>query len=378
MDSYDYIIAGGGCAGLSLVMHLIQTGAATSGNILLIDKAPKTVNDRTWCFWEKGEGLFEPVVSHRWERLWFYGTGYADCKQILPYRYKMIRSLDFYNYCHAHIRAQDHITVLYGEIEHINSEPLQDASVVVNGQTYQGRYIFSSILPENPVLGKKDFYLLQHFKGWIIETPGSVFSPGEATLMDFRVGQQRGTSFVYVMPFSPVRALVEYTLFTESLLEQQDYEQGLKNYISDILHISDYQVHEEEFGIIPMTNFHFRSRENQVYYIGTAGGQTKASSGYTFQFIQKQSRQIAASLLETGVPPAAGSGSKYQFYDSVLLNVLATGKLPGDRVFTDMFRRNPMDRIFRFLDNESSLLEDLQVISTLPTMPFLKAGWQQL
>jgi lycopene beta-cyclase len=48
-----------GCAGLSFAVHLIQSGKFSDKKILLIDKAPKIQNDRTWCFWENENGFFK-------------------------------------------------------------------------------------------------------------------------------------------------------------------------------------------------------------------------------------------------------------------------------------------------------------------------------
>ena len=57
--------------------------------------------------------------------------------------------------------------------------------------------------------------------------------------MDFRVAQDHGTTFVYVMPFSANKALVEFTLFSPSLLEQDAYDEGLRDYVKDYLNITD-------------------------------------------------------------------------------------------------------------------------------------------
>ena len=54
---YDYIIAGAGCAGLSLAVHMIHSGKFSDKKILIVDKDDKQKNDRTWCFWEKEPGL---------------------------------------------------------------------------------------------------------------------------------------------------------------------------------------------------------------------------------------------------------------------------------------------------------------------------------
>src|SRR4051812_4932881 len=111
---YDYIIAGAGASGLSLLVHLINSGKFSSKKILLTDLAPKTKNDRTWCFWEKEPGLFESVVYKRWHKLWFHSSTFSSLNNIDPYTYKLIRGIDFYNYCFSLIEKEKNITVAYG------------------------------------------------------------------------------------------------------------------------------------------------------------------------------------------------------------------------------------------------------------------------
>jgi lycopene beta-cyclase len=220
--------------------------------------------------------------------------------------------------------------------------------------------------------------LLQHFKGWVIETDGKEFNEDRATLMDFRPCQQNGTTFCYILPFSSKKAVVEYTLFSKSLLSLPEYDLQLKEYISNILQIKSYNIIEEEFGVIPMTNFSFPSRQNNIINIGTAGGRTKGSSGYTFRSIQKQSQHIVQQLLNNEDPVSKKEPARFTFYDSVLLNILYNNSLPGKKVFTDLFKKNPTASVLKFLDNESSLTEELKIIASLPTWPFLKAAIDQM
>ena len=110
--------------------------------------------------------------------------------------------------------------------------------------------------------------------------------------MDFSISQQYGTTFMYVLPIAPNKALVEYTLFTEELLNDATYTIALKKYIQENLGIEEYAITHEEFGQIPMTNFTFPNQQGNIIYIGIAGGQAKGSSGYAFQFIKKQNELI--------------------------------------------------------------------------------------
>ena len=376
---YDYIIAGAGCAGLSLAVHLIHSGKFSNKKILIVDKDDKQKNDRTWCFWEKKPGLFESVVFKKWEKTWFHGDKFSRLLELSPYQYKLIRGIDFYTYCFNLIKQQSNFEIRTGDIKEIRSEAGK-SWIQVGDNFFFTEYIFNSIIFSKPVLKKNEYYLLQHFKGWIIKTDKPAFTPLEATLMDFRVSQQQGTTFVYVMPFSETTALVEYTLFTEKLLDPLLYDEGLKEYIKDFLKIDSYKIIEEEFGVIPMTNHKFTSVQGNIINIGTAGGQTKASSGYTFRFIQKYSARIVENLIKRNNPFIAlpGGPKKFRFYDGTLLHILKHNQLPGDKIFTQLFKKNKPLQVLRFLDNESSFSDDLKIISSLPTLPFLKAALKQL
>lgn len=383
-QGYDFIITGAGCAGLSLLIRMIDSGKFTDKKILLVEKEEKIKNDRTWCFWETENEIFESIVYKHWDKMWFHDIGFSKLLDILPYQYKMIRGIDFYNYCFKIIQQQKNIDIVYGDVQAIKNVQKDSfgennkALLLLNGEAIEADYIFNSILFEKPLLKKNEQYLLQHFKGWVIETAKLSFNPDEATMMDFRVEQQDGTTFVYVMPFSETKALVEYTLFTKNLLEQHQYDEALKKYITNYLGIENYSVLEEEFGVIPMTNYKFPSNQNRIINIGTAGGQTKASSGFTFKFIQKQSKAIVDQLIKSGNPIVQTASKRFQFYDSVLLNVLANKKLTGRQIFTPIIKKNRPQHLLRFMDNESSISEDFKIISALPTWPFLKAAIKQL
>src|SRR5438309_10959702 len=127
-----------------------------------------------------------------------------------------------------------------------------------------------------------------------------------------------------------------------------------------------------------MTNFRFSEGQNNIVNIGTAGGQTKGSSGYTFNFIQKHSKALVEELIRCGDPFISPASSRFFFYDSVLLNILYRKTLSGERIFTDLFRKNKPATVLRFLDNQTSLPRDLSIIATLPFRPFLKAAMEQL
>ena len=343
-------------------MRLANAGYLSDKKILVYERSAKTLNDRTWCFWEKGDGYFEEVLHHSWDAVGFYSHEFSSDLSLAPYRYKMIRGIDFYRHCMGVLEKFPQVEFRYEEVSSLDS--IKRLAPIVFSSLYDPA-------DKDP----KATHLLQHFKGRVVETEQDFFDPGKATLMDFRVDQRHGTTFAYVLPLTTRKALVEYTLFTDRLLTTEQYDQGLDEYMDRFLKIGSHKVIEEEFGVIPMTGQSFPFYRNGMYQIGTAGGQTKASSGYTFQFIQKRSELIAQALLSgKSLLDLPADAARFMFYDRVLLDVLAKGYWPGDRVFSRLFARNPVQRVFSFLDNESALGEELKLIASLPTLPFMRAA----
>jgi lycopene beta-cyclase len=199
--------------------------------------------------------------------------------------------------------------------------------------------------------------------------------------MDFSVSQENGTTFMYVLPTSETEALIEYTLFSPSILKKETYVRELKKYIKDVLKIENYTIEHEEFGVIPMSLAKFEKNPKlNIINIGTSGGYTKASSGYTFQFIQKNVLEIVKNL-KTGKKPVQKLSFKdkvYRWYDKTLINVLLTKKMTGKDVFTIIFKKNSTMKILAFLGNESKLVDDIKIMNSLPKLPFIKAGIKSL
>ncbi len=387
---FDYIIAGAGASGLNLAYALNQAGL-TDKRILLIERARKAVNDRTWCFWEAGDNPFESIVYRKWDRLAFHGDHFDQVFTIAPYQYKLLRGIDFYQYMDRWLAQQPNIERVQADVLDIKTAADGDsATVTTTDQTYSSAWVFSSIQPAalsaeplafSPQLSARrpQHFLLQHFKGWMIETEHDTFDPDVATLMDFRVPQPlpRDMRFVYVMPFGPRRALVEYTVFSPAVLPNEEYRTGLRDYLRDVLHLDEYAIQEEESGVIPMTDAPFDAFSSpRVMNIGTVGGRTKPSTGYTFLRIQAHSRQIA-QLLKTKGNPYVQDGfahKRFRFFDSILLNVLDQNRRIGKTVFTELYQRNPAQRLFKFLDEQSSLGEELQVMLSTHLPTFARAA----
>ncbi|HEV7348497.1 lycopene cyclase family protein [Telluribacter sp.] len=376
MKRYDYIIAGSGLAGLSLAYYINQS-ILRNKSILIIDKEAKTKNDRTWCFWEKGDNhAFDPIVFRSWKQVYFYGAkGFAKALDLGDYSYKWIRGIDFYNFVLTDLRTNPNITFLTATIERIR-DTANGGFVITDEGQFMADYVFDSVTPlklDNP----QRHNMLQHFKGWEITTPQAAFDPSCPTMMDYRVEQNGvGVRFGYVLPIDTHRALVEYTLFSDKLLQPAEYDAELHTYIRDYLKIEDFSIEDEEFGVIPMTDEPADDKNlKYVIRIGTTGGYVKASTGYAFSRTQRSTQLLVGQLLTAGVPLRQKKTIR-QFFkglmDSTFLNVLLYGRHPGKNVFTRLYKRNPTPRLLAFLDEDTRLVDDLRIMSTVPLVAFTR------
>lgn len=343
-------------------------------SILILDKSAKTENDRTWSFWSKQADVFDSIVHHQWPILSYLSDRIDLTKNVQPYLYKMIRGIDFYNFCLDHLQTCANIELKTATISGYREH--EDQVTVATPETVYHAYTVFKSYPEK-LDALPDHFIWQHFKGWIIQTPTESFDPDRAIFMDFRVDQGDETRFFYVLPTSPTRALVEIAIFSEKIPEPSYYDRFIKSYISEKLDIDNYEILEEEVGAIPMTTHDFRSHDtDRIRGIGTNGGSVKASSGYAFTRIQKNTQRIIQAL-KNG-ESFVGTHTRHDFYDKVMLNAIVTGKTTGKDVFDGLFRRVDVKTILRFLDGEATVLDDLKVFTGPPTYPFLKAFVEEL
>ena len=377
--TYDFIIAGGGCAGQSMLYYLLES-TLKHKSILIVDKEEKQSNDRTWCYWTKTSTAFSPIVFKRWSSLSFADDQGAFSQSIHPWRYEMLRSSDFYALIQTRIRQFPNVDVLKGTIQKIACQENQPF-IQVDGIQFSANWIFDSCYHLASVKEQFEqtyFFQLQHFQGWVIETPEDSFCTDQAMLMDFRTPQQDDARFFYILPFSSREALVEYTIFSAELLNSAEYTNAIKNYISNVLQLSEYKIREKEYGIIPMSNMPVQGYEHpRIIPIGIRGGAAKPTTGYAFQTIQERTRSIITQL-EAGnnTIELPQTKARFQFYDRLLLSIIEQEGKQVKPIFSQLFRNNRMISILSFLNEQSKWWEEIKIFSRLPKAPFLRALFQ--
>lgn len=356
---------------------MMVSGKFEDKTILLLDADLKKTNDRTWCFWDESN-LFDEIVSKKWNYALFADKDLKRELNLEPYQYKMIKGSDFYSLVFQAIAK--HSNIHFANQKVLDFQELGNHCVVkTDFESYTCNKIFNSIF--NPELVKKQIkypLLQQHFVGWFIKSKEAAFHPDCATFMDFSVEQKSNTRFMYMLPTSDTEALIEYTLFSKELLPKEEYETEIKKYIAK-LGITDYEIIEKEHGTIPMTSYKFwQQNTKNIINIGSAGGWTKASTGYTFKNTVKKSKDLARFVQTENDFRKFHKKDKFWFYDLLFLDVLAKRNDLGHEVFSALFKKGSPALIFKFLDEETSISEDLKVIWKCPKGLFIEALFQRL
>jgi lycopene beta-cyclase len=341
MKQYDYIFTGTGLSALMTVYEMVLSEKFSGASILLLDENPKKTNDRTWCFWDV-ERAFASTVSIKWDHALFANSEFSRNLELKPYQYKMIRGLDFYQFIfdaiskHAKIDFSNEKVLDFVDLGH-------QCEVKTEGEIYSCKKVLNSIFDPELVKKQSKYPLLQqHFVGWFIKSKEEVFLEKTATFMDFSV-------------------------------EQKEYESEIEKYIQK-LGISDYEIIEKEQGNIPMTSYQFwKKNSKNILHIGSVGGWTKASTGYTFKNAIKKSKALVGLLSTETDFTKTYKRDKFWFYDVLFLDVLFRKNELGSKVFSALFRKGNPTLIFKFLDEETSFWEDIQVIWKCPKGLFVRA-----
>jgi len=412
--TYDVILAGGGAAGLSLACLLAEPRWAGL-RILVIDAQTKKGQDRTWCYWEKGTGPWDELLSRRWEAMDFFGPeGREIPLDLRPYSYKMLRSGDFYAHADRIIAQAPHVDRWQARIEsytqaengdvllHLQpTDPVGNPPAGNPPTTVQAPLVLASTSLEGwEEEARQGLWLEQHFAGYFLRTRKDLPRHDRGTLMDFRVEQVGGyPCFVYVLPLEPRYALVEYTVFSPQAWPLEAYQPQLEAYIQEYLGLGPdgYRVEEVEQGRIPMCTWDFGAAWQRRYPnleglvpVGVMGGLARPSTGYTFRNIQQHNqtllRNLAQALLPTGGLArvsswrnrlAYRSPSRFGLYDQALLRVLVEQRYPGARLFERLFAGNPTLDMLAFLDGESRLVAEIGIMNSTPRriMAAAMLGW---
>jgi len=351
MKEFDYIIIGGGCAGLSLAYELDLHSKLKDKTLAIVEHRDEYKRDKTWSFWKVSPHNFEDCTIKSWDNFTINIPSHlkhVDCKN-MPYQ--TIDSGLFYQKIIDKIKQNNNI-YFFKNINEVNTE---------------NSFIFNSV--GDKIDNKSSLW--QHFSGIEIETSKDFFDEKIFNLMDFDCDQKNSVHFFYTLPFSKTKALIETTWISDlNNTSLNDYDIQLKDYIEDKLKIKNYKINYKETGAIPLFHPNNIKKLNQIE-IGTVGGMTRLSTGYTFLNIQEQSKYIRKNIENIKDTKIFSIERKYEFLDNIFLKVLKKNPERMAQIFYKMFNSSP-NTVINFLSNKSNILEDISIISKMPKWVFLK------
>ena len=171
-------------------------------------------------------------------------------------------------------------------------------------------------------------------------------------------------NFIYLLPFSNNRALVESTYFSPEIYDEETYIQDIKEYIHKKFRIDHFDYKYEEFGVVPMGKIHRKSLKN-VYKIGIAGNWNRLSTGYSLQNAFIYSKHVVDQLLDNNSPTIK---EKYllNLLDNIFCNFVLTHPNNVKDFFKNFFFKNELKDIVNFLNSTSNLISIVKILVSLP------------
>lgn len=376
-DDEPIVILGAGLAGLSLAVALRR--ARNPAPLVLIDRRTRWDHDRTWCTWLTGPLRFAELASHRWSS-WRAAAHVGDDQAVQHSRrhpYIHLASDAVYEAALGELADAPDVELRTDvQVLGVESGPASPRVTTTNG-TFDAARVFDAMGPGSPLLRGRPpgtTELAQRFLGWEVETDRPVFTPETATLMDFRAPAPDCLVFIYVLPFSTTRALVEHTTIGTGAVAAAARRDALSAELSERHGVREWDVVREEKGHIPMSTFPFPAHRGPgLHAVGAAAGAIRPSSGYAFSRIQRHVDRIVAALATGAELPGSVAPSRYRVLDRIFLRALTDGA-HGEELFLRLMAGVSGDVFARFMTDRSSAADEARVLAVLPPLTMTAAA----
>ena len=350
MKIYDIAFVGMGASALSTYKLRYHN---QDFSIIGIDQNINTPRNNFFAFWMTDwMSPFKNLVKNQWIKWEFYYQQQKVIHESIFSPYCVIRYQDWKKFC---LEESDNISFKENNVNKIEKKDDFFEITLDNKEK-----IFSKKIYDSRSVAMERDGLKQHFIGNIISVK-EAHQIKNARLMDFRVTQDQGLHFIYLLPLDDKRLLVESTVFSKFLLDSSWYQNQISTYIKNNLGIEKYEIIDYEQGILPMFEINSQNKDNYIQ-IGAKGGATKISSGYAFSFFLKQ-------LLS--------EKSDYHSYwdkwmDKIFVKYLENNS-KSDEIFMKMAERLNGEEFGSFMMGNAKFSTKLKTVFAMPKIGFLKS-----
>ena len=358
MKIYDVAFVGLGASALSTIKLLFEN---TDYQLIGIDKNFNNNRNNFFGFWlTDWMSRYEDLIEERWVKWNFNLQEIEVAQESIATPYCVIRYQKWKEYC---LKNLNNLEIKELNVTSILKNENYFEITLDNKEVIFAKKIYDSRVPDL----KKD-KLKQHFIGHIIQPAESGLSV-PMRLMDFRVNQDQGLHFMYVLPLQNNRILVESTVFSKSALQDHWYEKQIETYVKKILNIHDFKILEKEKGILPMHEIQTKKNTSDYINIGTRGGASKTSSGYAFSFYLKQ---LTKCLNEQTASFNGYHSLVSRWMDNIFVDFIEHSK-NSELVFINLAKNLTGLEFSSFMMGVANFKTKIKIILAMPKIPFIKS-----
>ncbi len=362
----DLVILGAGCAGLSLAARLAVQSPGLK--VELVEPRTGYVDDRSWCFWRPTKHDLSDIVSKTWSSWRFSTVDGRETRHSVPgLAYQYIRGADFYARSREVIESSSNVTLHLGR----SAGEMTTVNGGVRVDTDRGDLVATHVIDTRPQ--RTEALLFQCFTGVEIRTvqPHGL-DLNEVGLMTRMESDSAGLGFVYSLPLSPDRALIEWTRFSAVPVSRAELAVGLDLALAR-LDLQDARILRTEGGTLPMGRAP-RTEESLpgVFLAGNTGGGLRAASGFGFLRIGRWA-EACAGALASGQPPFGHPPEPWarREMDRIFLQAVREHPERTADYFAALGKGVPAAGLVRFLSDSARPGDYARIIASLPLLPFL-------
>jgi lycopene beta-cyclase len=369
------LIAGGGLSGCLAALAMAK--ARPEVPILLVEEGESFAGNHIWSFFDadvedEDRWIVDPLIGHKWEG---YYVAFPEHSRKLKTGYNSIRSVDLDRLVRETLRPDQYrlgtkiAAVRDNELLLLGGEKIRaDGAIDARGAANL------SMLD----LGWQKFV----GREYRFAEPHKVDRP---VIMDATVDQSDGYRFVYCLPFSETRMLVEDTYYTDTPeLDASNVGERLDAYVAK-RRWKPAEIEREETGVLPVAmggdfGAFWRVGGARVAKFGLRGGFFHPTTGYTLpdavrtaSMLVKQRDFNGADLHNTFERESAGLWKKRDFYRTLNTMLFRAASPPERYKVLERFYRLDSGLIARFYAGQSTMLDRMRILSGKPPVPVGKA-----
>jgi lycopene beta-cyclase len=376
-NNFDFILLGNGASSALVLIELKKKNLLDSSSILIIEPFKDSNKNKNFCFWASPSDTIVQDLNHLIEHTWSeIEINQNKAEELDPLRYYHISHRRIQSHIEE-ITVSENIQFIYPEVSEITIDSLGEF-IQIGEERYYSSNILDSRTPTFQNSELNETLIFQSFIGWVVKLKKEIVNANSFKMMDFNIGQNDSTQFIYILPLDNSTALVEVTRFGENTITKVEADQILNEYVTT--HLGEFETIEIEQGCIPMSNCNIDfQKNNSLTQLGARNYCVKPSTGYALKTMHSQASNIV-QLFEQNKPTRLNNidhkkatSGRFAFYDSLLLIILLKWPSHGRKIFTQLFANVDTQTILSFLDEKTNIYEEINIFRKLPITIFLKA-----